>query len=241
MPGGAQLEVRIAEKRFAGDTWPVLRNVCFTVQRGERLALLAPSGTGKTSILRVLLELDADFDGSMRNGAKRSAAVFQEPRLVPWLSVIDNLLLVTGGASAHRIAGLLQELGLSESAKRWPSELSLGMARRVAIARALAIEPDLLVLDEPLASLDPRRAHQVMQVVVAHARRLDSTVVLATHDLAQALAFAERVLVLAGSPASLAADLHVPNPPAMLEEFQSMLRTRFPFLSEDHANPDAVA
>jgi ABC-type nitrate/sulfonate/bicarbonate transport system ATPase subunit len=140
------------------------------------------------------------------------------------------------------IQALLLELGIAEAAKQRPAEISLGMARRVALARALAISPDLLVLDEPFASLDPRMARTMAAVLARHARRIGSTVLLATHDLAQALELADRVLVLAGSPATLAADLAVPDRAntALMQRFRRMLRERFPFLATSTAQETAL-
>jgi ABC-type nitrate/sulfonate/bicarbonate transport system ATPase subunit len=243
MPGATRVEVRIGTKRFAGQDRPVLRDTAFTAAAGECLALLAPSGTGKTTVLRILLGLDTAFDGCIRNDAERIAAVFPEPRLAPWLSVIDNIRLVTPGTKPMpNIQALLLELGIAEAAKQRPAEISLGMARRVALARALAISPDLLVLDEPFASLDPRMARTMAAVLARHARRIGSTVLLATHDLAQALELADRVLVLAGSPATLAADLAVPDRAntALMQRFRRMLRERFPFLATSTAQETAL-
>ncbi len=213
MPNPPVLDVRIERKSFAlpsGASRTVLRNVAFAVTRGELVGILAPSGTGKSTILRILLGLDTAFDGTLRRNANRVGVMFQEPRLLPWLSVADNLRVVaTDAAPAPDIAGLLDEVRLPDAASLFPRQLSLGMARRVSLARALAVAPDLLVLDEPFASLDPHLAAVLGGVVARWARRTGGAVVLATHDLNQALGFVSRVLILSGQPATVAANLPV--------------------------------
>jgi ABC-type nitrate/sulfonate/bicarbonate transport system ATPase subunit len=134
--------------------------------------------------------------------------MFQEPRLLPWLTVEANLRLVARRDSvvAGEIAALLAEVGLASAELLHPKELSLGMARRVALVRAMIGHPVLLVLDEPFASLDPKSAAGLKGVILRSARRDGALVLLTTHDLDQVLGFADRLLLLAGQPARLAAD-----------------------------------
>jgi len=128
--------------------------------------------------------------------AGRIGAVFQEPRLLPWLSVGENLRLVQPNLKDPDIADLLRLAGLEAIAELMPSSLSLGMARRVALARALAVRPSLLVMDEPFASLDPLLSGRLSRSIASHARQIGATLLMATHDLDQALAVADRILVL---------------------------------------------
>ena len=161
---------------------------------------------GKSTILRIAAGLDADFEGFVRRPPGRLGMMFQEPRLAPWLSVADNIRLVaTKGAPAPDIPSLLEEVGLRGASERWPRELSLGMARRVALARALTVAPDMLVLDEPFASLDPQLSAGLAAIVRAGASRMRTLVLLASHELDQALAIADRILILSGEPATLGA------------------------------------
>ena len=208
------LEVTIRSKGFAssqGATRPILRDVAFAAKAGEVLALLGPSGVGKSTILRMVLGLDRHFDGHVRLQPTRLGVMFQEPRLLPWLSVADNLRLVRCAADPQPdIDALLQEVLLPPVAALLPRELSLGMARRAALARALAVDPRILVLDEPFASLDTNLAATLSQRLLLRARRNSMLMILSTHDLDQALALATRVLVVAGAPASLLADRDVP-------------------------------
>jgi NitT/TauT family transport system ATP-binding protein len=189
----------------------VLRDIAFSIARGEVIALLGPSGIGKSTTLRILLGLDEAFDGEIRRGDGRTGVMFQEPRLLPWLTVADNIrLVVTDGMPRPDVPALLQMVRLGDAAGLYPRQLSLGMARRAALARALAVSPEVLVLDEPFASLDPQLAAALADVVERWTRDTGAAVLLATHDLAQALQLAGRVLVLSGVPATLAADVAVP-------------------------------
>lgn len=235
MHGVEPLSVRIEGKGFrgpSGATRGVLRDVTFTAGPGEVLALFGPSGTGKTTTLRIVLGLDRDYSGSVRRPPGRVGAVFQEPLLLPWLTVADNVRLVARpGDPAPDVDALLDEVGLPGAGGRMPRELSLGMARRAALARALAVSPGLLVLDEPFASLDAGLGAQLARVVAGRARRAGTLVLLATHDLDQALGIASRVLVLSGHPATLAADLAVPH--GELAGLREELHRRFPFLARD--------
>jgi ABC-type nitrate/sulfonate/bicarbonate transport system ATPase subunit len=236
MPGEPGLEVRIKAKDFGppgARTRPVLRDVCFSARRGEFLALFGPSGAGKSTTLRIVLGLDHAFSGDVRRPPGRIGAMFQEPRLVPWLSVADNLRLVLPARELPEpdVAGLLETVGLPGAGERFPRELSLGMARRAALARAIAVAPVLLVLDEPFASLDPSLAARLAAVIEQVSRNGGATTLLATHDFGQALALADRVLVLSGHPATLAADCRVPDraDTAAIAALRTELEARFAF------------
>jgi ABC-type nitrate/sulfonate/bicarbonate transport system ATPase subunit len=190
---------------------------------------------GKSTTLRIVLGLDADFTGSVRVPAGRIGAVFQEPRLLPWLTLANNLRLVlTDGVPPPDIPALLAAVGLAGMEDRFPAQVSLGMARRVALARALAVSPQLLVLDEPFASLDPSLAANLSALVSRRARESGMTVLMATHDLDQALSMADRILVLSGHPATLAAD-----EPVAGGRLRERLLEGFPFLRAGGALADA--
>jgi NitT/TauT family transport system ATP-binding protein len=231
------LDLRLREKRFpAAGARAVLRDVHFRAAPGEVLALLGRSGAGKTTLLRIALGLDAAFDGRVTRPAGRMGVVFQEPRLLPWLTVAENLrLVVTEGVPQPDIPALLAALGLADAAALRPGELSLGMARRAAVARALAVDPALLVLDEPFVSLDRRLASGLGALLTVRARRQRTLVLVAMHDVEHALAIADRILVLHGAPAGLAADVAVParDDLAGVERVRGELLHRFAFLAAE--------
>jgi ABC-type nitrate/sulfonate/bicarbonate transport system ATPase subunit len=204
------LEARIATKRLpSGEV--LLHDVVLAAAPGEIVALLGASGVGKTTTLRMLLGLDRAFDGDVRCHATRIGAVFQEPSLLPWRTIGDNIRLVADDASpSPDIAALLRDVGLPTAEPLYPRQLSLGMRRRAAVARALAVEPDLLILDEPFASLDPRMTAMIADRLTAHVRTRGAAIVIAMHDIDRATAFATRIIVLSGRPATVAARLDLP-------------------------------
>jgi ABC-type nitrate/sulfonate/bicarbonate transport system ATPase subunit len=233
------LEVDIRGKVFpatGGAVRQILHHVAFTAAAGEILVLLGPSGIGKSTILRIALGLDRDFEGHTSLPDGRLGVMFQEPRLLPWLSVEDNLLLVrTAGMPVPDIEALLADVLLPPVRQRLPAELSLGMARRVALARALVGDPETLVLDEPFASLDNNLAAALGARMVERVRRDGTRVMLSTHDVDQALAMASRILVIAGDPATLAADIAVPLDGSAAVRMRQDLLTRFTFLGRSGA------
>ena len=206
----------------------VLGPVAFDAAAGEVLAIFGPSGTGKSTLLRIVLGLDRAFEGSVAPPPGPAGVVFQEPRLAPWLDVAANLRLVAPSLDAAAIAAQLAPLGLAGTERMRPAALSLGMQRRVALARALAIRPQWLVLDEPFASLDPGLAAALGAIVARHARDTGAIVLMATHELDQALTLATRILVLSGRPATLAADIAVPA--GDRSALRAELLVRFAFL-----------
>jgi len=174
----------------------VLDAITLTIQPGEFVAVLGPSGTGKTTLLRLLAGLDQVDAGIITVPAVRSV-VFQEPRLVPAKCVWENVVLGHRGATARaRAAAALAEVGLARHADAWPSTLSGGEAQRVALARALAREPGLLLLDEPFAALDALTRIKMHELVLQLWQRHHPAVVLVTHDVDEAILLADRILVL---------------------------------------------
>ena len=153
-----QVEVDIARKAFtnaAGERHDVLADFNFALGAGEVAVFVGPSGCGKTTMLKIVAGLDHDYQGRVACPASaRVGMVFQEPRLLPWRSVDDNVRLAAPKASDEKLSALFAVLELTAHRNHFPGELSLGLARRVALARAFAIESDFLILDEPLASLD---------------------------------------------------------------------------------------
>lgn len=172
----------------------VLRGCSIRGEGGSRLALMGPSGCGKTTLLRVALALQQPDGGSFRSDAGRIAAVFQEPRLLPWLTAEENVNLVLSDSPATLAdaRGWLARVGLADAAGLYPRELSGGMQQRVSIARALAFAPELLILDEPFRGLDPELREEVTALI--RSLSFPSGLLLATHSEAEAEALGCRIL-----------------------------------------------
>ncbi|PRA51944.1 sulfonate ABC transporter ATP-binding protein [Ochrobactrum sp. MYb68] len=189
---------------------PVLKDISLTIRRGELVALLGKSGSGKTTILRILLGLDQFDDGEAWVAEPRSV-VFQEPRLVPSQRVWRNTLLgVARTRTAYsRALDALREVGLQSHAEAWPGTLSGGEAQRVALARALIREPRLLLLDEPFAALDALTRLKMQDLVRDLFVRHRPGVFLVTHDVDEALRLADRVVVLKDGRFSI--DIKLPS------------------------------
>jgi NitT/TauT family transport system ATP-binding protein len=211
------LTVRRKVYRPAGaEPVDAVRDLVVTVRAGETLCLIGPSGAGKTTTLRILLGLDRDFEGGLTaDPGLRIGMVFQEPRLLPWRTVEENVRLsLPRPERGQSLDALFDELGLSPWRDRYPRALSLGMARRVALARALALAPRLLVLDEPFVSLDDAAAAALRAAVFGSAGTRGAAVLMVTHNVPEALAVADRLLLLSARPASLVAEVPLRTPKA---------------------------
>jgi len=183
------------KKRYGDHT--VLDNVDFTVRKGEFVALVGPSGTGKTTLLRLLAGLET-ASGGRAEVTKNTSVVFQEPRLIQALRVGKNVLLddVRKPDAEARARAALQDVGLEDKLASWPVSLSGGQAQRVAVARALYRRPELMLLDEPFSALDAftRRSMQSLVLKLWAKYRFGSVIV--THDLDEALIVADRIVIL---------------------------------------------
>ncbi|MEZ5833838.1 MAG: ABC transporter ATP-binding protein [Dongiaceae bacterium] len=193
----------------------VLCGIDLAIAQGEFVSLVGPSGAGKTTLLRIIAGLDTCDAGSVTwQPARRPrlGVVFQEPRLVPWLSILDNLLLVTGPERAAQARALLGGVELSGSEDALPGQLSGGMQRRAALARALLVEPDFLLLDEPLISLDAALAERMRRLLNAYWREHRTTTLMVTHNLSEAAELSTRILILSPTEGRLVADCALPPP-----------------------------
>jgi ABC-type nitrate/sulfonate/bicarbonate transport system ATPase subunit len=217
-PAGAsgRLELHIKQKSYraaTGGRLQVLGELSITLPKGKVAALVGPSGCGKTTLLRVIMGLDRDFEGVVSLPANcRLGVVFQEPRLLPWWTVEQNIRLAAPQASPEALSALFAGLELTEHRRHYPGELSLGLARRVALARAFAIEPDLLILDEPFVSLDAPLAERLRAELIELVSRKPVTTLLVTHSMDEAIELADRVLLLSASPARILADVAIEHP-----------------------------
>jgi NitT/TauT family transport system ATP-binding protein len=209
-----------------GGRLPVLDGLDLAVAGGEIVALIGPNGSGKSTLLRVMAGLlrpdrgTVTLDGEpVTEPDPRIGLVFQEPRLLPWRSAADNITypLELAGWSASRRRDRLDELtelvALDPNVLgNRPAELSGGQAQRVALARALALQPGVLLLDEPFSALDALSRERFDMELLALWERAAPTIVLVTHSIAEAILVADRVVVLSPRPGRVVADLPVELP-----------------------------
>ena len=177
---------------FAYGNTPILTDFSLTLPQSGAVCLFGPSGCGKTTLLRLIAGLEVPTSGSVCREDGRIAMVFQENRLAPWLTVRENLLLVTDDTDA--VDKALSAVSLQDTADRYPDELSGGMQRRVALARALAFGGDLLLLDEPFNGLDDALKESVANAL--RERFAEGLIVLVTHSLDEAALFDASVVNL---------------------------------------------
>lgn len=188
------VDIQKLSRSFGGP--PVLDGIDLTIAPGEFVALLGRSGSGKSTLLRVLAGLDSAPAQKLELPRRRSV-VFQEPRLLPWKTVVDNVALGIKRPDAQSLAEqALADVGLSHRIHAWPLTLSGGEAQRAALARALVREPELLLLDEPFAALDALTRLRMHGLVFDLWRKHKPAVLLVTHDVWEAVALADRILVL---------------------------------------------
>ena len=219
-----RLEVGITGKIFqsaAGGTHEVLGPIEFSLGSGEMGVLIGPSGCGKSTMLRIILGLDPDFQGAVARPAKaRIGMVFQEPRLLPWRSVEENIRLAAPDVTDAKLADLFRILELEAHRSHYPGELSLGLARRVALARAFAVDPDLLVLDEPLASLDDALAGRLRDEIGTLVARRPVMTLLVTHSLDDAIRLGDRLFFLSPRPARIVREVPITVPRAQRNDVE---------------------
>lgn len=175
----------------------VIDNLDLAIAPGEFVALLGRSGSGKTTLLRTLAGLDSGAVGQDVTVPPSRATVFQDARLLPWKRIWQNVALgIRGGAVRHHAEQALREVGLDHRLDAWPLTLSGGEAQRASLARALIRKPELLLLDEPFAALDALTRIKMHALVLALWRAHKPAVLLVTHDVEEAMALADRILVL---------------------------------------------
>jgi NitT/TauT family transport system ATP-binding protein len=215
-----------------------LRGCSLHVEGGEFFSLLGPSGTGKTTLLNLVAGFERPDSGQVlvagrpvtRPGPSR-AVVFQAPTLFPWLSALDNVARgIPGRATSRRkrrraALAQLEEVGLADAAGRHPYQLSGGMQQRVGIARALAMEPEVLLMDEPFAALDAYVRQEVQQLIVALWRRRRVTTLFVTHSIEEALLVSTRIGIMSGGQVTDTFDVPFEHPrDATAPEFNRLRR-----------------
>lgn len=230
-----RLQADIERKVYRDPPTVALEGLRFHAEAGEFVAIVGPSGAGKTTLLNIVAGLDHDveghlqFDGEATSGRDRSprvSFVFQTPRLMPWLTALDNVRLVLDDSarSVELARRLLQDVGLADFAGAFPGRLSGGMQRRLALARAFAVKPGLLLMDEPFVSLDAPTGWRLRRQLLVLWQELRPTVLYVTHNLREALTLADRILFLSARPGRVVLDQPVdlrrpraPQDPAVRE------------------------
>lgn len=237
----SDIRIEGVAKRFPGRVMEsaraVLGNIDLTVRAGELVALVGPSGCGKSTLLGLVAGLDRPTVGAIAFDRSTTSidlgVVFQQPRLLDWLSVADNIDIVFEGRDvgatqrAKIVEDLLRKVELTDHGRSYPQFLSGGQKQRVSIARAFAIQPDVLLLDEPFSALDEltaRRLRSLLQQLWLDPGGSRPTGLLVTHNMLEAAFLADRIVVLGGSPATIQhiIDVQVPRPrhpddPALFE------------------------
>jgi len=231
-----KLSVRSISKVFhhsQRESTTALENLSFDVQAGEFICLLGPSGCGKTTLLNIIAGLDQPDSGTVLIDGKEiigpgrdRVVIFQEPSLFPWLNVVDNVSFgldcigIPKKKQAPKIVEYLRMVGLSSFKKAYMHELSGGMKQRVALARALAIEPDILLMDEPFAALDAQTRDMLHSELQEIWRATGKTILFVTHNVREALVLGDRVLLLSARPGRLKRDFRCQLPrPRHIEDF----------------------
>lgn len=237
------LKVQIDKKVYTsanGGRIVALEDTRFTLTKNSFTVLFGPSGCGKSTVLRILAGLDEQYEGSVEwKNPPKIGFVFQEPRLLPWRSVVDNIMLRADPSfTGTDLEKLMDTMGLTELRDNFPSELSLGLARRVAIARAFATKPNLLLLDEPFVSLDAPTASRLRQLVREIWTDNPITAVMVTHDMREAVELGEEVLLFTARPGQVRERLKIlPSDrvdEATIEMKRGEVKTRYPDLFGDN-------
>ncbi|WP_103308014.1 MULTISPECIES: ABC transporter ATP-binding protein [unclassified Pseudomonas] len=198
----ALLDIHVERKTFADTT--VLNHIHLQLQPRETVCLLGPSGCGKSTLLRIVAGLEKDFEGQLLSHTEHLAFVFQEPRLMPWLTVQQNIGFSDDDDYDRAwVAQLIEEVGLTGFADALPKALSGGMAQRVAIARGLYARPQVLLLDEPFSAVDAFTRMKLQDLLLQLAERHGIALLLVTHDVDEALYLSDRVLVMDNRPSRI--------------------------------------
>jgi len=216
--GAALINVDQVVKTFPGDRTPVVDHVSIRVARGELVALIGPSGCGKSTVLNMIAGLIRPSGGRIALGEPetRISYVFQRPRLLPWRTVRRNVAFSLEQTDISRperkraVEAAIRRVNLEGHEDKYPHQLSGGMQQRVAVARGLAIEPGLLLLDEPFGALDALTLSYMQEELLGIVRGSGTTALLVTHDIDEALLLGDRILVMSSRPGKIKHELRVP-------------------------------
>jgi ABC-type nitrate/sulfonate/bicarbonate transport system ATPase subunit len=245
------LDIAIKDKCYANNASVVLKDIQFSVKPAEFIAIIGPSGSGKTTLLNMLSGLEDATTQKLLCNSKplndckeyQLGYVFQQPRLMPWLTVNENIQLVLPTAQDKKIETLLAQVGLADKGDYYPKQLSGGMQRRVAIARAFAVNPELILLDEPFNSLDAPTAAKLRLLLVNLCKSCGSTVIFVTHDLSEAIYLADRIIFMSNTPSSIIHQVDVDLPKPRKESgsnelaWQAKLMKQYPLILSGSIKP----
>lgn len=203
-----------------GERFPVIKNISFEVCPREFVSLVGPSGCGKSTLLKILAGLIKTKHGSVISQSQKTSMVFQNFAIFPWLTVKNNVeygLKMEGVAGAKRkemALAKIKEVGLAGSENQYPRKLSGGMQQRVGVARALAIEPDLLLMDEPFSSLDVLTAEKLRSELLDLCLKYKMTIIMVTHQVEEAVEMSDRIIVLGPRPTTVKEiiEVNLPRP-----------------------------
>lgn len=208
------LNININSKKYQDNK--IIDNLKLEVNDNEFISIIGPSGCGKTSLLNMILNIDNDYLGSIlfnkENISKSNIGVmFQDSRIIPWLTVFENIMLVSIAKDEEVIIQSLIEVGLESYINSYAKELSGGMQRRVALVRAFINKPDVLLLDEPFISLDYPTAQSLRSDFMKFYNKYKPTVVFITHDLKEAISLSQRIIFLDSKPMKIILDFENRN------------------------------
>lgn len=235
----ALLETVVESKFFADRR--VLEDVDISVAHGEILSLVGPSGCGKSTLLRIIAGLERDYTGSvaleghhLSGRSSQIGFIFQEPRLLPWLTVAQNIAFSLGdkGATHPRVEQLLADVNLEGYGQALPKQLSGGQAQRVSIARGLFTQPQVLLLDEPFSAVDAFTRMKLQDLLLRVARQHNTTLVLVTHDLDEALYLGDRVLIMGANPGVVRREVAIDIPHPRDRRDSALAATKAEILTE---------
>jgi sulfonate transport system ATP-binding protein len=199
--GDKMIKINIKEKSFKGIK--ILENIDISLKEAEFLSIIGPSGCGKTTFLNIVSSLDKDFKGNVNINSSNIGFVFQDARLIPWLTIKENLLIVSKDKDIKQIDELLKLVNLENILDLYPKDLSGGMARRVSFVRAFINKPKLIFLDEPFISLDYPTATALKKDFLELCKRFNTTIILVTHDLSEAIYLSNRIIFFSKNPATV--------------------------------------
>tara|TARA_Y100000310_G_scaffold46480_1_gene43182 strand:- start:193 stop:933 length:741 start_codon:yes stop_codon:yes gene_type:complete len=220
-----EININLEEKRYFDEPKVhALEKVKLKINPGEFVCILGPNGCGKSTLLKLILGIDGEYDGKINIGNKEVVEpsrncriVFQEPRLLPWLSVENNIqfgIISNKTNYKENISQLLKLLHLEKFRNSFPNQLSGGMAQKVGIARALVNAPDVLLLDEPFAALDALTKIKIQEELSGLMKKEKTTVLMVTHDFEEATFLADRIIVFSKSPGKIIKEfkVNIPTP-----------------------------